>query len=351
MRTVVQRDEFARLLTSSIKAVQPRNTIPILSCVLLSMVDGVLTARSSDLDIDITNQMPAEGEAGAICVEAKLLSDIVRKASGSEISMALMDDRLVVKSGRSTFKLSTLPAGDFPTIGEPSYDAEFDIDLAALVSRVQFAMSSEETRYYLNGVLLHVVDGRLVAVATDGHRLARDSVESPAEFGNGIIVPAKTIGLLPKGVVTLAVSDTKIRITSGTAVMVSKLVDGTYPDYQRVIPSQNDKTMTFERDAMMQAADRVSVVSTDRGKGVKFSFGNGEIALSVRGEGEAEDAIAAECDDEMEVGFKPAYLRDILTVLPAGSVSIRLADPGSPALIKTDNAEHWSGVLMPMRVL
>lgn len=351
MRTLVQRDDFARLLATNIKVVQSRNTIPILGFVRLAFDGSELQVRSTDLDIDFTSTMPAEGEPGEICVDGKLLSDIVRKAGDKSVSMELKDGRLTVRSGRSTFKLETLPATDFPELGQPQYDAEFDVDLSALVAPVAFAMSSEETRFYLCGVLLHVEDGRLIAVATDGHRLARNAIPYDGQFGNGIIIPAKTIALLPKGVVSLAVSDTKIKLTVGSTVIVSKLVDGTYPDYQRVIPKKNTNRISFDRDAMMKAADRVSTVSAEKGRGVKLAFADNEVTLSMRSTGEAEDAVAVAYDGlPTELGLNGAYLREILSVMPVGEVTMALGLPGVPALLTTDNAPEWTGLLMEMRV-
>lgn len=349
MKLTITREALNRVLTAVGRVIEARNTIPILGSVLLEAENGKLTVTGTDLDIVATASAQADIEqAGAICVDAKLLSDIAKKAGDSDISLSLADDKLVVKSGRSRFSLATLPAADFPDFGAASFTADFDIDLAALFAPVQFAISTEETRYYLNGVFLK--GGASEAVATDGHRLARNRGPALPDFA-GIIVPRKTVGLLPKGAARVSVSDTKIRVVAGDFVLTSKLIDGTFPDYNRVIPAANEKVVTVDRDAMMKAADRVVTISSERGKAVKLSIAPGAIAMSARSDfGDAQDEVAADYSGEpMDIGFNSLYVRDIFAVLPAGPVTLKLNDGGSPALI-TGGLDGWDGVLMPVRV-
>lgn len=349
MHLVIHKEDLTRALAATTKVVEARSTIPILSSVQLAAAGDGIAITATDLDIIATAGVPAEvSKPGNICVSAKLLNDIARKATG-DITMTLDDDKLLVKSGRSRFSLATLSAEDFPTLGEDKFDAEFEIDLAALFAPVSFAISTEETRYYLNGVFFK--GGKSEAVATDGHRLGRHYGPELPAF-EGVIVPRKTVGLLPKGKVQVSVSPQKIRIVSDDVRITSKLIDGTFPDYERVIPKNNESVVTVDRDALMKASDRVSTVSSERGRAVKFSIAPGSIALAVAaGEASANDEVEAEYSGEpMDIGFNAAYVRDVLNVLPAGPVKLALQDGGTPGLITSDGFEGLTLVCMPMRV-
>ncbi|MBB5664777.1 DNA polymerase-3 subunit beta [Rhizobium leguminosarum] len=352
MKLTIQRADLARVLTNVGRVVESRNTIPILGNVLLSAAEGRLHVTGTDLDIVATDVAPADVTTpGTVCVDAKLLADIAKKAGG-DISISLEGDRLQIKSGRSVFKLSTLDAADFPTFGDKAYDASFEIDLASLFAPVAFAMSTEETRYYLNGVFLHVHDGAVVAVSTDGHRLSRHTGPAVPAF-TGVIVPRKAVGLLPKGVVSVSVSESKIRISAGDFILTSKLIDGTFPDYQRVIPTANDKIVTFGSDDMRQAAGRVAAVSSERGKAVRLSLadGVGKLDVSNPERGSASDEIVVSYNgDKIDIGFNAAYLTELVGIFPAGDIRLALADSGSPAVFTSDKAEGLLAVLMPVRI-
>ncbi len=348
MHLVIHKEDLTRALAATTKVVETRVSIPILSSVQLAAAGEGLAITATDLDIIATAGVPAEvTKPGNICVSAKLLNDIARKATG-DITMTLDGDKLLVKSGRSRFSLATLSAEDFPTLGDDKFDAEFEIDLAALFAPVAFAISTEETRYYLNGVFFK--GGKSEAVATDGHRLGRHYGPELPAF-EGVIVPRKTVGLLPKGKVQVSVSPQKIRIVSDDVRITSKLIDGTFPDYERVIPKNNERVVIVDRDALMKASDRVSTVSSERGRAVKFSIATGSIALAVAaGEASANDEVEAEYSGEpMDVGFNAAYVRDVLNVLPSGPVKLALQDGGTPGLITSDGFEGLTLVCMPMR--
>lgn len=351
MKLAISKTALSRALTAAGKAVESRTTIPILTNVMLVAGANQLTITGTDLDIVATASTPCDVTTpGEICVDAKLLAGIASKA-GDDISLVLEDDKLIVKSGRSRFSLQTLPTNDFPSMNEGSYSATFDLDIAALFAPVAFAISTEETRYYLNGVFFHGVDGKTIAVATDGHRLGRHIAAATEDFP-GIIVPRKTVGLFPKGMVAVSVSENKIRIEATDFTLVSKLIDGTFPDYQRVIPTANDKLVVVDRDAFMKASDRVATISSERGRAVKFSIASGGIRLLVNNpdSGEAEDEVVADYTGEpFDIGFNAQYVRDVFSILPSGPVEMALADGGAPALIK-GAAEGLSLVLMPMRV-
>lgn len=347
MRIEIARSDITRLLTQVARVIQARNTIPILSNVLLSVANGVLTARGTDLDIEVSVTTPVlAADEGEFTVDAKLLGDIAKKA-GENLTLEADGRDLVVRSGKSRFKLPVLPAIDFPTISVGGFDTEFDIDLASLVAPVSFAMSNEETRYYLCGVYLHVVDGNVVAVATDGHRLAKN-LGQEAETFEGVILPRKLVGLIPVGKVSLAISPTKVRIVSGDTTIVSKLIDGTFPDYPRVIPANNPHTLVVDRKTLAGAADRVATVSTEKGSAVRFEVSTDTVRLSVRGDAEASDEVAADFDGEpLTIGFNSRYVSEILGLVTGEKATIKLLDGGAPALITGEGDCLF--VCMPMR--
>lgn len=359
MRASFERSELLRVLGPVSRVVEARNTILILSNVMLTVTpsadgitDGTVSVTGTDLDIRITNRGVAKvAEGGSVTVSASKLGDIVRKLpAGADIAVSTEPNNLIVKSGRSRFKLPTLPAEDFPDITVGEFVTTFKTDLAALFAPVKFAISTEETRYYLNGIYLHAADGKLRAVATDGHRLAQHDGAPVGEEFPGVIVPRKVVGLVPPGEISVSVSATKVRFVSDALEVVSKVVDGTFPDYQRVIPRDNPKVATVDRAALFAAADRVSTISSERGRSVKLSFADGALALSVRSEeGTAEDELAVGYDAEpLEIGFNAAYLRDVLGTFGDDSVTLRLNDAGSPAAVEAGGP--LLAVLMPMRV-
>lgn len=356
---VVQRSDLLRALTAVSKAVETRNTYPILSNVLLTATKDSLQVRASDLDIEITATCPAQCVPGQTTVPAKTLLEIVRKfADGAEVRMEMKDkvdardgDTLTVKSGRSRFSLSVIDAESFPELGAGKFTATFETDLSALFAPVQFAISGEATRYYLNGIFLHTVNGKLRAVATDGHRMARHDGADAPDF-TGIIVPKKTVALIPTGTVKVELSDTKIRITSGDVVMLSKLIEGTFPDYERVTPKKNDKVLSISRAGLAVALDRVSIVASERsGKAVKLATESGQVVLSVTNPdyGTATEDVPVDTDLTFEIGYNARYLAEILHIAGGETVTFKWGDAGSPTIITGDN-DNWLGILMPMRV-
>jgi DNA polymerase-3 subunit beta len=372
MRVVLERSNLLKSLGHVHRVVERRNTIPILSNVLLSADGGSLELKATDLDLEVTEAAPASVEQkGATTVPAYLLYDIVRKLpDGSEVMLRTDEDgnAMSVISGRSSFRLQCLPQSDFPELSAGTFPHIFRLDspaLKGLIEKTQFAISTEETRYYLNGIYLHAIeaDGKLKlrAVATDGHRLARAEVEAPAgsEGMPGIIIPRKTVNELQKLVdepdvaVTVELSDTKIRFTIGSVVLTSKLIDGTFPDYQRVIPSGNDKKLVIDRPSFAAAVDRVSTISSERGRAVKLSIADGQLTLTVNNpdSGSATEELPADySSDPLEIGFNARYLLDIAGQLSGDTAEFMLADAGSPTLIHDSADEHALYVLMPMRV-
>jgi DNA polymerase-3 subunit beta len=382
MKVTVERAQLVKSLTHVHRVVERRNTIPILSNVLLRAEGGELKLKATDLDIEISEAIPAVvSEPGATTVPAHMIHDIVRKLpDGAQVELATRADgaTLDIRSGRSKFSLQMLPESDFPDLTAGTFSHTFTLtaaDLKRLVDRTWFAISTEETRYYLNGIYFHAVENggelKFRAVATDGHRLARAEIVAPhgAEDMPGVIVPRKTVGEIqklvedPEAKVTVELSDSKIRLTflgkdgenpTVGIVLTSKLIDGTFPDYGRVIPQGNDKLMRVDRGEFATAVDRVSTISSERGRAVKLTMSEGKLVLSVTNpdSGSATEELPVEYDQEtLDIGFNSRYLLDIAGQLETESALFRFSDPGSPTLI-SDDAEPSTAlyVLMPMRV-
>ena len=372
MKATVERATLLRCLSHVQSVVERRNTIPILSNVLIEASSGgSLRVMATDLDLQVVETMRSvtvEG-AGAITVSAHLLFDIARKLpDGSQVSLEAADNRMTVKAGRSRFSLPTLPRDDFPVIVEGELPTSFEIPaatLAQLIDRTRFAISTEETRYYLNGIFLHVADTELKAAATDGHRLARFTIERPAgaEGMPDVIVPRKCVAELRKLLdeaidtnVAVDLSASKVRFTLGGengVVLTSKLIDGTFPDYSRVIPTGNDKLLRLDPKSFYEGVDRVATIATERTRAVKMALEADKVTLSVTSpdNGTAAEELAADyAAAGFEIGFNANYLKDILGQIEGDTVELHLADAGAPTLIRQNEKSPALYVLMPMRV-
>ena len=379
MKATIERATLLRCLSHVQSVVERRNTIPILSNVLIeASANNSVRLMATDLDLQIVESMPAvsvEGP-GAITVSAHLLFDIARKLpDGSQVSLETADNRMIVKAGRSRFQLPTLPRDDFPVIVEGDLPTSFEISaktLAELIDRTRFAISTEETRYYLNGIFLHVSEEAsnaggpvLKAAATDGHRLARFTLPRPegAEGMPDVIVPRKAVAELRKlleealdGNVEVDLSASKIRFTlggEGGVVLTSKLIDGTFPDYSRVIPTGNDKLLKLDPKSFYEGVDRVATIATERTRAVKMALDSDKVTLSVTSpdNGTAAEEVPADYrSDAFEIGFNANYLKDILGQIDGDTVELHLADAGAPTLIRQDDKSPALYVLMPMRV-
>ena len=372
MKVTLERNHLLKSLGHVHRVVERRNTYPILANVLLKAQDGRLDLRATDLDIEVTENVPAMvGTSGTTTVPAHTLYEIVRKlADGAEVRLENEgSEQLLVSSGRSRFHLACLSPDSFPDLKSGSFTHSFEIaatTLRELIERTQFAISNEETRYYLNGIYLHTLEvggePTLRAVATDGHRMARAEANAPAGAKGmpGIIVPKKTVSEVQKllegaeGDVAVEVSDTKIRFTLGGVVLLSKLIEGTFPDYERVTPKNNDKQMNVDKASFATAVDRVSTIASERGgKAVKLAMKEGQLELSVTNpdHGTASEELAVEFEPEsFEIGFNARYLLDITNQLSGEDAVFKLADPGSPTIILDSSSADALYVLMPMRV-
>jgi DNA polymerase-3 subunit beta len=372
MKITVERAALLKCLGHVHRIVERRNTIPILGNVLVGADSAKLALKATDLDVEITETIAAEvGQPGATTVPAHMFYEIVRKLpEGAQIVLESSGDRamMTIRAGRSRFTLQTLPESDFPDLASGEMTHSFKIpagDLKRLIDKTAFAISTEETRYYLNGIYLHAAgkgkSTTLRGVATDGHRLAQFELPLPSgsESMPGIIVPRKTVGEVQRLIegnqdeVTVELSQGKIRFTIGEAVLTSKLIDGTFPDYVRVIPLGNDKQLTVDKKEFEQAVDRVSTVSSERGRAVKLSLSTGKLMLSVTNpdSGSANEELEVEYASEpLDIGFNSRYLLDIAAQLDGEAAVLKLADPGSPTLIEDRDAKGALYVLMPMRV-
>ncbi|WP_192252009.1 DNA polymerase III subunit beta [Mesorhizobium silamurunense] len=370
MKFTVEASAMSAALAVASKITERRNTIPILSNAYFDATGDRVLIKCTDLDLEISLTVSAKvATAGKTTVPAHLLADMMRKVpAGSEAAFDI-DQQMAVKAGRSSFKMHVLPAEDFPVMGGADYGHTIEMTgeaLHRLFASVQFAISTEETRYYLNGIFFHAKAGdkpTLRAVATDGHRLAKMEIPLPAGADGmpGVIIPRKTVAeivRLSQGVsdnVTLEVSDTKIRFTAGKTVIVSKLIDGTFPDYERVIPALSNSIAKVDAKTLAISADRVATISTERGRAVKFDVRPGTLTLSVVNPdaGDAMDAIDLDYDAEpIQIGFNSKYLIDALGALPDRTARISLIDAGSPTRFtaESDTEESFLVVLMPMRI-
>ncbi len=371
MKITIDRAALMRALNHVQSAVEKRTTIPILSNVLMKAEDGVLSLATTDMDLEISESVAANVEkSGATTAPAATLFDIVKKLPEDSAVVLELDssgNQMTVKAGRSNFRLACLPVADFPEIGQGNLPASFSIpanELRNLIDRTKFAMSAEETRYYLNGIYLHAADNNglsvLRAVATDGHRLARFEMPLPEGAANmpGIIIPRKTVGELRKLVeeagdaIKVSLSENKIRFAFDHIVLTSKLIDGTFPDYQRVIPKGNDKIIEVNPKAFSRAIDRVSTISDGKSRAVKIALNGKTMTLSANSPeaGSATEDLEINGNDNMEIGFNARYLLDITQQIEGDGCRLTLADSGSPTIIEDASDASALYVLMPLRV-
>jgi DNA polymerase-3 subunit beta len=372
MKLTIDRAALLKALAHVQSVVERRNTIPILSNVLLHAGKGKLNLSATDMDLAIVESVPANaGKTGSTTAPAHTLYDIVRKLpDGSEVELEAIPDKaqLVLRAGRSRFTLSCLPVEDFPVTSDGELPHSFSLataQLKALIDRTRFAISTEETRYYLNGIFLHATSADGVAVlrgvATDGHRLARVQLPLPdgAAKMPGVIVPRKTVGEIRKlldehdGSVEIALSETKIRFTVGPITLTSKLIDGTFPEYERVIPQNNDKLMEVRCKDFAQAVDRVSTISTEKSRAIKLAMSKGALTLSATSPeaGSATEEIEVSYSAApIEIGFNSRYLLDITEQMSGTDAQFAMADAGSPTIVRDVADASALYVLMPMRV-
>ena len=374
MKFSIDRSALLMALQHVHSVVERRNTIPILSNVLIEAKEDGVYLTATDMDIAVIEKVDMEKseiiQLGTITTSAQMLYDIVRKLP-ENIKVELLsekNDRLGIKASSSSFALNCLPSEDFPSISEEDFKHSFDIDaidLIRLIDKTSFSMSSEETRYYLNGIYLHSIKegeiNKLRTVATDGHRLSRVDMSLPdgADGIPGVIIPRKTIMEIRKlledhtGNISLSLSDTKIRLSFNNVILTSKLLDGTFPDYSRVIPEKNEKLVTIPNQLISEAVDRVSTVSTDKTRAIKININKATLIISATNpdKGSASENIDIDYDgDEVEIGFNSKYVLDVARQIKGKDIIIKLSDAVSPTLVYDKDDKEVLFVLMPMRV-
>jgi DNA polymerase-3 subunit beta len=377
MKLTIERGALLKALAHVQSVVERRNTIPILGNVLLAAGDGRLGFSATDLDMEIADATPAQVEnPGQITAPAHTLYEIVRKLpEGAEVSLGFTgaDPRLAVVAGRYKVHLPVLPSGDFPIMPTEGLSTPIVIDtgeLIRLIDKTRFAISTEETRYYLTGIYLHSViqDGRalLRAVATDGHRLALAEMPAPegASGAAGVIVPRKTVQEVRRllddagETVELQLSPQKVRFDFGGATLTSKVIDGSFPDYTRVIPQENHRIMTVDNALFAQAVDRVATISSEKSRSVKLSVEAGRVLLTVRNmeTGQATEEVEVDYGgDPFEIGFNARYLMDVTSQIGGETTEFRFADRAAatplldPVLVLDPTDVGVQYVLMPLR--
>ena len=355
--------------------VEVRHTLPILSNIVLSAENNELSLSSTNLDIFCSDKIDAEiVNSGEISVSAITFFEIVKRLpSGSDVILSMSDEdtELILKCGRSKFNLSTLRTEDFPILSDKDLSTNFVIsadELSRMIDKTKFAISNEETRYYLNGIFFHKAESNSIkflrAVATDGHRLAQYDIPLPqgAEEITGIIIPKKTVFELRKvlddadGDVSVSLNENKIKFSFNNLKIISKVIDGTFPDYTKVIPQNNDKKFKTNNSELKNAIDRVSAVAINeetKSKAIKLTIENNKLNLSVESQskGSAKEEIDISYSNEkVDIGFNSRYLLDICNEVDGDEIDVNLLDSISPAIILDKTDENLFFVLMPMRI-
>jgi DNA polymerase-3 subunit beta len=367
MKFKIQREKLLRLLQLVTGVVERRQTLPVLANLLVKAVGNKLEITGTDLEVELVAECEAEIEQeGEATLPARKLADIWRSlGEGAEVTVAIEGDRAVVRSGRSRFTLATLPAADFPKVPGGEADVSLEVSQAAvrgLIDEVGFAMAQQDVRYFLNGMLLEVTDHHLRAVATDGHRLAMSTAESS---NPGVakrvqaIVPRKGVlelGRLLDGeseTIELQLGGNHLRVQTGPFTLTTKLVDGQFPDYEKVVPSDGSRYLIGDRETLRHAFQRASILSNEKYRGVRLIINDEQLTIQANNpeQEEAEEIVAVEFSgDEMEIGFNVTYLLDVLGVLQTENVRLSVSDANSSALIEGMGNESAVYVVMPMRL-
>ncbi|MWV14801.1 DNA polymerase III subunit beta [Pseudomonas sp. L-22-4S-12] len=367
MHFTIQREALLKPLQLVAGVVERRQTLPVLSNVLLVVEGQQLSLTGTDLEVELVGRVTLEdsAEPGEITVPARKLMDICKSLpSDALIDIRVDEQRLVVKAGRSRFTLSTLPANDFPTVEEGPGSLTFSLiqsKLRRLIERTSFAMAQQDVRYYLNGMLIEVQTGVLRAVATDGHRLAMCAMDAAIENTekHQVIVPRKGILELARllteqdGEVAIVLGQHHIRATTGEFTFTSKLVDGKFPDYERVLPRGGDKLVIGDRQALREAFSRTSILSNEKYRGIRLQLASGQLKIQANNpeQEEAEEEVAVDYNGgSLEIGFNVSYLLDVLGVMTTEQVRLILSDANSSALVQEAGNDDSSYVVMPMRL-
>lgn len=366
----VERAVLLKSLSHVQSVVEKRNTIAVLSNILLEAEGGNIKLTATDMDISITDNLPADiSQEGAITVSAHLLYDIVRKLpDGAQVELRAEGSKIQINAGKSKFSLPTLAASEFPKIDSGELSHHFTLvpeELVALIEKTRFAISQEETRYYLNGIYFHISDDGnepvISAVATDGHKLAKIDVTAPAEAKTmpGVIIPRKTVQELKKLLenaeeeVQISLSDKKIKFSCGPTTLISKLIDGTYPDYQKVIPANNQQVLKVNTSELTRTIDRVAVVSSEKTHAIRFALSDNKITVSATNEesSEAIEELACEYQGQaISAGYNARYMLDMLGSIEGKELTFSYASGDDPIIIRDSEGPSAVYVIMPLHL-
>ena len=366
MKLRVSREALLKPLQQVAGVVERRQTLPVLSNVLLQVEGNVLSLTGTDLEVEMVARVPLiEGEGGEVTVPARKLMDICRELPDkAEIELLLVGQRLTVKAGRFRSTLSTLPAEDFPTVEKSIAEMSTRIDsksLKRLLDRTAFAMAQQDVRYFLNGMLIEMGGDYVKTVATDGHRLAMSNLKlaEARVDSRQVIVPRKGVLELQRllhevdGDIAIAIGSNYLMAESADFALTTKLVDGRFPDYDRVIPKNGDKLILADKLELRQALNRTAILSNEKFRGIRVNLSSGVLQLSANNpeQEEAEETVSVDYQgDELEVGFNVGYVLDVLGVIESDTVKITLHDANSSALLEDPSAEDSIYVVMPMKL-
>jgi DNA polymerase-3 subunit beta len=366
MHIRTSRERLIPALTKVGGVVERRQTLPILGNLLISAGDESVQITGTDLEVEIRVDVAANvEEPGEVTLPARKFIDICRAVpEGAQVVVKVHGQRAGITAGRSRFSLSTLPASDFPLMESGGGDQTIEIEqgvLKELLEKTGFAMAHQDVRYYLNGLFLKIEPRGIIAVATDGHRMAKveQDLELPVSGELEVILPRKTVLELNRLLefneepVHIDLSERMLRVAAGDSLLTSKLVDGRYPDYQRVIPILADKVATVDREALRQSLLRTSVLSSEKYKGIRLGFSADRLSLQAHNpeQEEAEEELEIEYDqDPVAIGFNVGYLIDVLGAVDEERVEFRFTDSNSSALLRGSGREDQTFVVMPMRL-
>jgi DNA polymerase-3 subunit beta len=364
MKIATDRDSLLKPLQQVGGVVERRQTLPILANVLINASQGKLEITATDLEVEMKTSATVEcdGEID-FTLPARKLIDICRALpEESAIQIDVEKEKAILRSGRSRFTLGVLSAQDYPSIEPSVSSSRFSVSqklLKKLIDKTQFAMAQQDVRYYLNGMLLELGEGKIRAVATDGHRLAMSQADCETDAGVQVILPRKAVLELGRLLeesdekVEIEISSNHIRLVMGTTSFTSKLIDGKFPDYQRVIPSHSEKSVLADRDELRQALQRTSILSNEKYRGIRFQFSNGLLQLLAHNpeQEEAEEEMEIEYQgEELTIGFNVGYLIEVLGVIDSDKVQLLLNDANSSCLIENEESDQHRYVVMPMRL-
>lgn len=367
MRFSIAREDFLTPLQLVSGAVEKRHTLPILSNVLIKVENGSLWLTGTDLEVELISStaLASDSVDGEVTVPARKLFDICRSLSNeANIEFSVDGNKVLVKSGRSRYTLSTLPADDYPNLEDWEGEIEFEMsqkNLRSLIEKTHFSMAQQDVRYYLNGLSLELEGDLIRSVATDGHRLAlsKHTLEGAAFATNQVIIPRKGVMEILRLIgdedtsLKIQIGSNHIRLYSSDFIFTSKLVDGRFPDYRRVLPRDGDKIIKADKMVLKEALTRASILSNEKFRGIRVDLSNNEVQITANNPEQEEAVEIIDVDyqgDTLEIGFNVAYLIDVLGAIDDETIKLTLADSNSSALIEAESTDQCLYVVMPMRL-